>query len=130
MYLAREAIARIVVEVLVRGEAYGQCDLDAYVVMPNHVHVLLLPNVLASRLLRSLKGTTAREANLIVGRTGESFWQAESYDHWVRNLREFDAIRKYIEVNKVNAGLAGQACEFRWSSAHEVRVETSLDPAG
>ena len=55
-------------------------------------HVLLLPKIAASRLLESLKGATAREANRVLGRTGERFWQAESYDHWVRDDREFERI--------------------------------------
>jgi REP element-mobilizing transposase RayT len=98
--------------------------------MANHVHVLMLPKVPASRLMRSLKGTTAREANLILGRTGESFWQAESYDHWVRNTAEWENIREYIENNPVKAGLVRTASEYPWSSAFEGRVEMSLDPAG
>ena len=58
--------------------------------MPNHVHVLLLPLISASKLLQSLKGYTARQANLLLGRTGKKFWQAESYDHWVRDDREME----------------------------------------
>jgi putative transposase len=34
--------------------------------------------------MKSLKGYTAREANKLLSRTGEPFWQKESYDHWVR----------------------------------------------
>jgi REP element-mobilizing transposase RayT len=56
------------------------------------IHVLLLPKVSPSRLLQSLKGATARQANLLLGRTGETFWQAESYDHWVRDESEWDRI--------------------------------------
>ncbi len=37
--------------------------------MANHVHVLLLPKVLPSRLMQSLKGSTARQSNLVLGRT-------------------------------------------------------------
>jgi REP element-mobilizing transposase RayT len=85
--------------------------------MANHVHALLLPLVSPSRLLGSLKGATAREANRILGRTGESFWQAESYDHWVRNADEFDRIVAYIESNPVKAGLVGRPEEYPWSSA-------------
>jgi hypothetical protein len=68
--------------------------------------------------LKSLKGVTAREANKILGRTGEPFWQHESYDHWVRNAEEFERIRLYIENNPVKAGLAAQPSAYRWSSAN------------
>jgi len=80
-------------------------------------HVLLLPKIAASRLLESLKGATAREANRVLGRTGERFWQAESYDHWVRDDREFERIVAYIENNPVKAGLVSRPEDYRWSSA-------------
>jgi REP element-mobilizing transposase RayT len=63
-------------------------DLEAFVVMANHVHLLVLPRVSPSRFLQTLKGYTAREANRLLGRTGQPFWQVESYDHWVRDDRE------------------------------------------
>jgi hypothetical protein len=48
--------------------------------MANHGHLLVQPNVAPDRLLKSLKGATARGANQVLGRTGEPFWQKESYD--------------------------------------------------
>ena len=97
----------------------GLYDLRAFVVMANYVHVLLRPRQVASRVLQWLKGTTAREANQILARTGEPFWQQESYDHWVRSERELESIVAYIEGNPVKAGLTDQACHYRWSSAWE-----------
>ena len=79
--------------------------------MPNHVHLLLTPQVAPSRLLQSLKGCTAREANRILGRTGEPFWQRESNGHWVRDAAEFARIKRSIENNPVKAGLAAQASD-------------------
>jgi len=66
---------------------------------------------------RAVKKTSARQANLILGRTGQTFWQDKSYDHWVRNAKEFDRIVGYIEGNPVRAGLVEQAEEWPWSSA-------------
>ena len=86
--------------------------------MANHVHVLLLPRVPPSRLLKSLKGYTAYQANRLLGRTGEPFWQRESYDHWVRSQEEWQRIAAYIENNPVKAGVVSQAEEYRWASAH------------
>jgi hypothetical protein len=63
-----------------------------------------------------------------LGRTGETFWQAESYDHWVRDDGERQRILAYIEENPVKAGLVQHASDYRWSSAHE-RAETSLGAA-
>ena len=77
VYLAQEPIAAIVDASLRRGVLLGQYELGAYAIMANHVHALLLPKVSPSRLLQSLKGATARQANLLLRRTGERFWQAE-----------------------------------------------------
>jgi putative transposase len=131
MYLAQESLARIVVASLHRGMLLGHYELGAFVVMSNHVHVLLLPRISPAKLLQSLKGATAREANRILGRTGETFWQAESYDHWVRDEKELGRIVAYIENNPVKAGLVARAEDYRWSSAGERAgsAETSLGAA-
>jgi putative transposase len=131
-YLAEERIAHLVVGSLHRGVLLGHYELGAYAIMANHVHALLLPKVSPSRLLGSLKGATTRHANLLLGRTGETFWQAESYDHWVRDEREWRRIAAYIENNPVKAGLVSSAEDYRWSSAArpETSAETSLGAAG
>jgi len=117
MYLGREAVAKAVVESLHRGVLLGHYALGAWTIMSNHIHLLLLPKVPPSRLMKSLKGASAREANRILSRTGEAFWQAESYDHWVRDETEWNRIANYIEENPVKAGLVRRAADFRWSSA-------------
>jgi type I restriction enzyme R subunit/putative DNA methylase len=124
-YLVQEPIAQLVTAALDRGVELGLYDLDAYVLMANHVHVLLLPKAVPSRLLQWLKGTTAREANQVLGRIGESFWQRESYDHWVRDERERGRIAAYIENNPVQAGLVGRPEDYRWSSAAKSATEVA-----
>jgi REP element-mobilizing transposase RayT len=85
--------------------------------MPNHVHLLATPFVEVQKITKSLKGITAKRANSMLGLTGTSFWQEESYDHLVRNDQEFEKIQNYIEENPVRAGLVRLALEYRWSSA-------------
>jgi len=126
MYLRQPEIAQIIVVSIHKGVALGHYEPGAYVVMANHVHLLIRPKIATDRLLKSLKGATAREANLLLQRTGEPFWQKESYDHWVRNQAEFDRIRAYIETNPVKAGLVTNPQDYPWSSAG---VEKSLDAA-
>ncbi len=118
MFLGRPEIAESVVEAIRRGacELY-QYELQAYVVMANHVHLLIVPRIEPCRLLKSLKGSTARAANLILGRTGEPFWQRESYDHWIRDGTEWDRVKTYMGMNPVKAGLVASAEDFPWSSA-------------
>jgi len=108
----------MVVEVIqYHADILGHYALHAFAVMPNHVHVLVTPAIPLPRLTKSLKGFTAKRANAMLALTGRSFWQEESYDHLVRNEREFESIRNYIEGNPVRAGLVREAAEYRWSSA-------------
>jgi REP element-mobilizing transposase RayT len=81
------------------------------------VHTLLSPSTAPTRLLQSVKWFSARAANKALARSGEPFWQSESYDHWVRDAAEFERIRRYIEENPVRAGLAAEPEEYSWSSA-------------
>lgn len=85
--------------------------------MANHVHLLVRPFIKSSEAMRRIKGRSAREANLALCRTGQSFWQAESYDRWIRNDEEMTRTTRYIENNPVTAGLTTQAKDYRWSSA-------------
>jgi len=102
---------------MVRGEkALAQYLLHAYVVMPNHVHLLITTRFPLSRIMRGIKGVSARDANRILGRHEKAFWQDESYDHWVRDEAEFGKIRFYIEYNPVGAGLVKQPEDWKWSS--------------
>jgi putative transposase len=118
VHLRNEAIATLVIESLFRGAGLGQYQLGPFVIMANHVHLLLLPSISPSLLLKSLKGVTAREANRLLDRTGEQFWQRESYDHWVRNDAEWSRIASYIERNPVKAGLVEKEEDYPWSSAN------------
>ena len=129
-FLRQPPIAQIVSDSLHKGVELGHYDLGAFALMANHVHVLLYPRISPSRLLQSLKGFTAREANRLLARTGEPFWQAESYDHWVRDEREYVRIAAYNECNPVNAGLVEHPEDYPWSSASpDQRLDTIVEAA-
>jgi putative transposase len=95
--------------------------LWAYALMANHLHVFMTPKpeVTIATITKSLKGFTAREANKLLSRTGEKFWQDESFDHWARDRAEFFRIVGYIENNPVKAALVAKPEEWVWSSAAE-----------
>ena len=79
------------------GERYA---LYAYVVMPNHVHVLFMPadGWTLSETLMSWKRFTARKINEYMAKDG-AFWQKESFDTLVRSPRHFQTIINYIKRN-------------------------------
>lgn len=74
--------------------------LGEWVVMPNHVHVLVTPinGYPLSRILHSWKSYTANRINKLLHLQG-TFWQDESYDHIIRNRKQLRAIEKYIIDN-------------------------------
>ncbi len=119
-YLRQPALADLVVEAIHYNElVLGQYTVHAFVVMPNHVHLHISPRVPVPILTKSLKGITALRANALLKKTGNPFWQRESYDHEVRSEAEMERIRCYIERNPVKAGLVSEPSQYRWSSAGE-----------
>ena len=99
--------------------------LDAFVIMPNHVHSLLKPltdNTL-SGILHSWKSFTARQINKLLARDGQ-VWMPESYDHIVRNRQELIAFREYIAANPVKAKL--QDGQFILQQSNQLQFEEDL----
>jgi REP element-mobilizing transposase RayT len=117
LWLKDPRVAQAVVAGIRRVEQEGMCRVHAWVLMPNHVHLLIEPRIAMGHITKSLKGSTARQANSILGRTGKYFWQNESFDHWIRDAAEFAKVKKYIEANPVVAGLVENESDWKWSSA-------------
>jgi putative transposase len=125
--LENHALACVVEEALwfSHGERYF---LHAYVIMPDHVHLLLTPFAEWSlaKILKGIKGFTARQMNRCLCRKG-TFWQDESFDHLVRN--EVDWLDKftYIHYNPVKAGLANRPQDYPFSSLVTMHSEGRLE---
>ena len=95
--------------------------LDGYVVMPNHVHVLVMPLGIynLSKILHSWKSYTAHEINKRLNRKG-TVWQDETYDHIVRSKEQMLFYRSYIMENPIKANLPDS--EYRLGSGVGVKV--------
>jgi putative transposase len=119
LWLKEPRIASLVASEIKKVADNGLCRVYAWVVMPNHVHLLIEPRVPMRFITKAIKGPTARRANLLLGRTGKYFWQDECFDHWIRNGAEFDKVKNYIEQNPVRAGLVTDSARWPWSSAAE-----------
>lgn len=104
-WLKNCGISEIVAREFKRGQR-EKYHLDAWVLMPNHFHVLVEPigEHSLSRVLQRWKGASARKANLALGRSG-NFWQDEPFDHIVRSQAQLDHFRRYIAENPVKASL-------------------------
>jgi REP element-mobilizing transposase RayT len=92
--------------------------LHAWVVMPNHVHVVITPfvDVSMSQIVSSWKSYTATRANELLGNRG-TFWQPDYFDRFIRDERHFLAAVSYVENNPVVAGLCSSPSGWRFSSA-------------
>ncbi|MGH9772520.1 MAG: REP-associated tyrosine transposase [Candidatus Acidiferrales bacterium] len=118
LWLKDPRVAQLMAETLEKGASdYHLYELLAWVVMPNHVHVVWEPLHPLPEITRWIKGSTARAANLLLGRTGKPFWQYESYDHCIRSDTELGRVIRYVERNPVAAGLVEAAEDWPWSSA-------------
>ena len=85
-WLQDSRVACVVANALLYGETVRRFyQLHAWVVMPNHVHVIFQLHSELPAIMRWLKGRTGRVANQILGRIGTPFWQNESFDHWIRS---------------------------------------------
>jgi REP element-mobilizing transposase RayT len=115
IYLADPKIARIVSDAIVRFDG-ERLELIAWVVMPNHVHLLL--RVIAGfelSIMHSIKSYTASRANKILKRSGR-FWSPDYFDRFIRDHAHFINAKKYIEENPVKAGLCPSPAEWPWGS--------------
>ncbi len=92
--------------------------LAAWVVMPNHVHILCMPSTGygLAEIMHSVKSFTSSEANKMLHRSGR-FWQKEYFDRYIRNPRHFAKVVAYVENNPVKANLCDKAEDWPFSSA-------------
>ena len=91
---------------------YPHVRLDAWTIMPNHVHGIIVltetdADVGAIRhglpeVVRAFKTFSSKRINAFQGTTGTPFWQRNYYEHIIRNEDTLNRIRQYIEDNPAN----------------------------
>jgi putative transposase len=132
-------------QALKTGQEDGLYDLWAYVIMPEHVHVVLLPHadVAIARILKALKQSVAKRALFWLkehaagflpqiadvqpnGKTSHRFWQrGGGYDRNLRTVSDIYEKIAYVHNNPVRRGLVSRPEEWPWSSCHA--WETGVD---
>ena len=99
------------------GQRYPYVNLNQWIVMPNHIHgiIVILSNKDVTcrggsrtalttrkplgRLIGAFKTISTKHINQLRGTSGESLWQRNYYEHIIRNMDELDRIRHYIVDN-------------------------------
>jgi len=115
-WLGQPAVASQVEDILRadHGKAYR---LQAWVVMANHVHLVVdVWDMPLAKLLNLWKGRSARAANKILHRTGH-FWEREYFDTLIRDASHLTRAIRYTENNPVKAGLAREPKDWSWQCA-------------
>jgi REP element-mobilizing transposase RayT len=101
-------LANIVVDAMKATDG-RRCELGCYVVMPNHVHVVVRPLHSASdpleKILQQWKGSTSCRINESLGKSG-TLWQRESYDRIIREEEHLWRVIQYIGANPMMAGIS------------------------
>jgi putative transposase len=121
------------------SKRYDDIDLDAFVVMPNHVHgiiVLIDASAVGAGLalpirrgaasnaptlgdvIRTFKSISAIQVNRLLTRTGQLLWQRNYYEHIIRNEAGLDRIRSYIAMNPQN-WMMDQENPVRWPATSD-----------
>ncbi len=115
--LQSERMARLLIAVLLHHRQQGKFQLHEFVVMPDHFHLLLTPVETLERSMQLIKGGFSFRVKKELGFCGE-VWQKSYYDRRVRDFDEYAAFREYMRENPVRKGLASEASEYLYSSAH------------
>jgi putative transposase len=156
-WLVDERIAAILAEAMHYQDG-KQYRLDAFCIMPNHLHLVLRPQprteipsgvvlredgegnagylqrledgsvrfvkveyYALAAIMHRIKRRSAREGNKILNRRGE-LWEHESYDHYIRDLEEWQRTIDYVVSNPVKAGLVAHSKDWKWTYASQGRV--------
>ena len=130
-WLGRPALRSVLYQKLLEGDP-ERYSLDAFSIMCNHAHVVFRPNLdedtaivsptgevsevnkdeaTLAKIMQSWKGSSARECNRLLGRTGQ-FWDLESFDREIRGVGGFERAVRYTLNNPVKAGLVGRPMDW------------------
>ncbi len=117
-YLAQPTTRDLFEQMLEQTRKLYRFYINAYVVMPEHVHLLLSEpeRKLLSVAMQALKQSVARRQTV----APTPFWQARYYDRNIRSAEEFKEKLQYIHANPVKRGLATAPEDWKWSSFRHI----------
>ena len=112
------ALANIVVEQKLSCRDREFYKLHAFVLMPDHLHVLLTPSeaTTVEKAMQMIKGGSAHKIGL--ARPNKfPIWHAGFHDRWMRDAEEYRGSKRYTELNPVEAKLVEKPEDYAFSSA-------------
>ncbi len=115
-WLRRQDVAELVGQTLLAADGRDY-RVQAWVVMPNHVHLVVdVWDVPLAKLINGWKGKSSRLVNVLLNRSGK-FWREDYYDTLIRDESHLKRAIRYTEQNPVKALLTKAARDWLWSSA-------------
>jgi putative transposase len=110
-------MARLLIEVFYYYREKKNYLLHEFVVMPDHIHLLLSPITSLERSMQLIKGGFSYSARKELGFSAE-IWEKSFYDQRARDVDQYFAFAEYIRQNPVKRGLVVRAEDYPYSSAH------------
>ena len=105
---------RIVVREIMRSEVFGDTNTLAFVVMPDHLHLMfsLAGNRTLSSVIGAVKRHSARQINKIFSMPGNTVWQRSFHDHALRRDEDIVHAARYVIANPLRAGLVSKIGDY------------------
>jgi REP element-mobilizing transposase RayT len=116
----------LVMASILHGHRHGQYQLFAACVMPDHVHLLLEPQIkgddpegrpvfyLLGEILHGIKSKTAHRINKAASVSGTPVWEEESHDRLIRGESDLQEKFSYVCRNPWDAGIVGSEESYAW----------------
>jgi putative transposase len=124
--LQTERMAELLLDVLRVNREKGRFELHEFVIMRNHLHLILTPaaNESLEKCVQYIKGGFSFRAKKELGFVGE-IWQAGFNERRIKGMEEYVEVAQYVRENPVKAGMVREAKEWNYSSANDLLL---LDP--
>jgi putative transposase len=130
-FLTEDRAKELLIKYLAESRNKYGYKLLGYVIMPEHVHLVLLPpdNMKLGLMIREIKSKMAREyfsLNMKETSSKNVFWQKRCYDHNCRSAESAKEKINYCHNNPVKRGLAAEPGNYKWSSHNWYRGESDV----
>jgi REP element-mobilizing transposase RayT len=116
--LLRAPVCALLLQEILIKEHGNSYKLIAWVIMPNHVHVMIRisDGFSLTSIIQRWKGTSAIEMNRHLKRKGK-LWEPDYYDRYIRDMDHYHDCIAYIRNNPIKAGLCEKPEDWPYSSA-------------